>query len=564
MTPKQNSGHNTKQNAGGFIVKALEAYGVSRVFCVPGESFLPLLDALQDSTIHTVLARHEGGAAIMAEADAKLTRQPGVVAVTRGPGATNASAGIHIAQQDSTPLLLLVGQVARDMRGRDAFQEVDYPAFFGGMAKYVVEISDPNTLPQEMQKAMRIALSGRPGPVVISLPEDMLYDSLSDADNKVLPLNPPRLPSPDAQDVRRLADMIGNAKAPMIIAGGPNWTKDGQKHLEALANAADIPICCSFRRQWVVHNLSQVYAGDLGRGCNPKLLARIKSSDLVIVFGGRLSEIPAQGYRLIDIPKPQMPFVHIHRDQNEIGRVYKPSLALVGDENRIAADLAGILAQKAKPQTPLIDAAHADYMAWSQVFTEEPGEGVSISKLVGWLRDTLPDNAIITNGAGNYGTWVHRFYHYRHVHSQLAPIAGSMGYGLPAAVAAALRCPDRPVIAFAGDGCFQTSMQELATARQEGAKLIALVIDNGMYGTIRMHQEQHFPGRNRLTSLVNPDFVALAESMGCLALRVDKDAEFAPAMKKALAADIPVLVHVRADPEAISPGVALSKVKAVG
>ena len=558
--PSSPSAKPNQANAGGFIVKALEAYGSDRLFCVPGESFLPLLDALQDSTIHTVLARHEGGAAIMAEADAKLTHRPGVVAVTRGPGATNASAGVHIAQQDSTPLLLLVGQVARAMRGRDAFQEVDYESFFGGMAKYVTEIHDPNTLPNEMQKAMHIATSGRPGPVVISLPEDMLYDALTNDD--VLPLSAPEVAVATAADIAKLADLIGKASTPIIIAGGPNWTEDGQAALDRLGRVADVPITCSFRRQGIVHAKSPVYAGDLGRGCNPKLLARIKESDLVIVFGGRLSEIPAQGYNLIDIPKPQMPLVHIHRDSHEIGRVYQPTLGIVGDENRVAVGLAEALAKTAAKTTPRIEAAHADYTAWATPFADEPGSGVSVSRLVGWLREHLPDNAIITNGAGNYGTWVHRFYHYRHLTSQLAPIAGSMGYGLPAGIAAGLRHPDRPVVAFAGDGCFQTNMQELATARQENAKLVVLVIDNGMYGTIRMHQEQHFPGRGGLTSLHNPDFAGLATSMGWTAFRVETDAEFPPAMQKALAASKsgPALIHVRADPEAISPGVALSKI----
>jgi acetolactate synthase-1/2/3 large subunit len=541
--------------AGQVIVDILERFGVDRLFCVPGESFLPVLDALQDSAIDTVLTRHEGGAAMMAEADGKMTKRPGVALVTRGPGASNASSGVHVAQQDSTPMVLLVGQVARDMKGRDAFQEVDYQAFFGGMAKLVIEIDDADMLPSLMAKAWKTAQEGRPGPVVISLPEDMLYDPVHHSALSPVVIEK-RLPEDDALD--QLAEMINKSQSPVIIAGGPCWSDHAIAALDELAIKADIPVICSFRRQRLMNHLSPAYAGDLGLGCNPAILSRIKSSDLVILLGGRMSEIPSQSYSLFDIPHPQMNFVHIHRDPDELGRVYTPHLAIAGNEDIV---IDGLLSRvESVAETPRINAAHTSYLDWTAPISEQPGS-VNMSKIVAWMRDYLPPQSIMTNGAGNYATWLHRFYFFRDMGSQLAPTSGSMGYGIPAAVAASLRYPDRPVIAFAGDGCFQMTMQELATAYQAGAKPIICIVDNGMYGTIRMHQERHFPGRGKLTDLVNPDFVKLAESMGCLAYYIDDDTAFPAIMTEALTANRPVIIHIRIDPESITPAMSLSQIR---
>lgn len=547
------------KNAGQVIVDALETYGVDRIFCVPGESFLPVLDALQDSSIETILARHEGGAAIMAEADGKMTHRPGIALVTRGPGATNASSGVHIAQQDSTPMILLIGQVARDMKGRDAFQEVDYQKFFGGMVKKVFEINDAASTPHIMAEAWQTAVSDRPGPVVISLPEDMLYEPVDQP--SVLPLTSPTIEAGHIdQQLDQLAEMLASAESPVVIAGGPCWSDQAIADLENLALMMDLPVAASFRRQRLMSSLSQAYAGDLGLGCNPALLSRIKQSDLVLLIGGRMSEIPSQSYELFAIPKPQMPFVHIHRDKREIGRVYTPTLGIVGTE---AEAIAGLLTRLSPvASTPRITAAHASYEKWTAPLDYQPGE-VNMSKVVAWLREHLPDNAIMTNGAGNYAVWLHRFYHFRDPSSQLSPTSGSMGYGIPAAVAASLRYPDRPVVAFAGDGCFQMTMQELATARQFGAKPIVLVVDNGMYGTIRMHQERHFPGRGKLTSLVNPDFCGIGEAMGAMTFKVTRDTDFPDAMKAALSADRLAVIHLVIDPESITPSMSLSQIRAM-
>ena len=533
------------KTAGQIIVKTLEQYGVDRIFCVPGESFLPILDALHDSPIQTILARHEGGAAMMAEADGKMTHRPGIALVTRGPGASNAAAGVHIAQQDSTPMMLLIGQVARDMRGRDAFQEVDYHRFYGGMAKRVFEIDDANDVPEILAEAWRIALEGRRGPVVISLPEDMLYDAVA-ADMRALPAP---APAPDIRaELDALAARINQAANPVLIVGGSAWSDAAIARLEQFAIHADIPVFVSFRRQRLMNHLSPAYGGDLGLGCNPAILERIRASDLVILFGGRMSEVPSQSYQLFALPKPQMPFVHIHRDAGEIGRVYTPDLGFVMDDEESV--LAGLLARiDAADATPRIDAAHAEYQNWTTPLITET-DTINMSHIVGWLRDHLPAHAIMTNGAGNYATWLHRFYHFRSPQSQLAPVSGSMGYGIPAAVAASLRYPDRPVLAFAGDGCFQMTMQELATAQQFGATPIIIVVDNGQYGTIRMHQTRHFPGRGaHLTKLINPDFCALAEAMGALAFHikhasVGQDSDFAKAMETALTANRLALIHL--------------------
>jgi acetolactate synthase-1/2/3 large subunit len=544
----------TSMNGGEMIVRCLEEQGVDRVFCVPGESFLPVLDGLQQCRIETVLARHEGGAAMMAEADGKMTGRPGVVIVTRGPGATNASAGIHIAQQDSTPLVMLVGQVARDMRGRDAFQEVNFDKMFGDMAKHVVEITDVTELPQAMTDAFRIAMEGRPGPVVLSLPEDMLYDTADIPIPSRVEITPPAL---DADALNQAFAMISKAEKPMIIAGGSCWDEEDVADLSRMAALFGVPVACSFRRQRLMDARDPFYAGDLGLGCNPALLERIKSADLLVMLGGRLSEIPSQSYTLISIPTPQMPLIHLHSDARELGRVYTPSLGLHG---RPKAFLAGMLARADGLSPKKGCAEHQSYLEWTETLPTPPGD-VNMAEIMAWLRKNLPDDAIMTNGAGNYATWLHRFYHFRDFMSQLAPTSGSMGYGIPAAVAAKARFPDRPVLAFAGDGCFQMTMNELATARQIGANIMVLVVDNGMYGTIRMHQERNFPGRVNHTSLTNPAFTSLAESFGFHAEKVMKTADFEDAFVNCINSGKPSLIHLLIDPEAISPTTTLSRIR---
>ena len=550
-----------KRNGGEIIVRCLEEQGVDRVFCVPGESFLPVLDGLQQSQIDTVLARHEGGAAMMAEADGKMTGRPGVVIVTRGPGATNASSGIHIAQQDSTPLVMFVGQVARDMKGRDAFQEVDYAAMFGGMAKHVEEIDDVTRLADAVGDAFSIAMAGRPGPVVLSLPEDMLYDEAETSiPSKVLPSHP----APDSKQVALVAEKIMAADAPIIIAGGSIWDSESIADLALVSEQFDIPVACSFRRQRLMNSLHPQYAGDLGLGCNPALLDRIKTSDLVIMIGGRLSEIPSQSYTLIDLPNPQMPLVHIHSDGNEIGHVYTPEIGLETSPGQFLKALLGHNPSLTPGHTETVSPCpeHEHYLNWTNTIPDVPGS-VNMAEVMIHLREVLPPESIMTNGAGNYATWLHRFYHFRDPTCQLAPTSGSMGYGIPAAVAAKARFPDRPVIAFAGDGCFQMTMQELATARQIGANMIVIVVDNGMYGTIRMHQERHFPGRTRHTDLINPDFVGLAKSMGFHAEKVTKTDAFPKAFASCMNLGKPALIHLPIDPEAISPTTTLSQIRAV-
>ena len=530
----------TKINGGKITVDFLESQGVDRLFCVPGESFLPILDALQDSPIETVVARHEGGAAMMAEADAKLTKKVGVVLVTRGPGACNASAGIHIAQQDSTPLVMLIGQVARDMIGRDAFQEVDFTKMFGGMAKKVEEITDINRLPDALSEAFAVALggalAGRPGPVVLSLPEDMLYDLAPPPET--IPVIKASHPLPLPQDIERVKAILASAKRPILIAGGSAWDSGSIATLQDFAARYAVPLVCSFRRQ-SLSPPSGYYAGDLGLGCNPKLIERIKSSDAVILLGGRLSEIASQSYSLLNIPKPQMPLVHIHVDAAELGRVYDAEVKInTAPQHFLHAMLEDAPAPKSAPLPE-----NQDYRDWTDTAPALAG-GVNMAEIMMWLREYLPPEAIMTNGAGNYATWLHRYYHFRHPQSQLAPTSGSMGYGIPAAVAAKARFPMRPVLAFAGDGCFQMSMQELATAKQIGANIIVLVIDNGILGTIRMHQNMRFPNRTQYTDLVNPDFIGLGQAMGFHTEKIAKTGDFAAAFVRCMEAGKPSLIHI--------------------
>ena len=540
---------------GAILVKSIEEQGVDRLFCVPGESYLPVLDALQESPIDTVLARHEGGAAMMAEADGKMTGRPGVALVTRGPGASNAASGVHVAQQDSTPLILFIGQVARAMRGRDAFQEVDFQAFYGGMAKAVVEVEAASSLAGTIAESFRTAMEGRPGPVVISLPEDMLYEK---AEAAIPERVEPERPSPSGDDIATARAMLAKAERPMVIAGGSVWDEGGIENLSRFAETHKVPVACSFRRQRLMNSLHPYYAGDLGLGCNPALLERVKASDCLVLLGGRLSEIPSQSYTLLSIPEPQMPLIHVHPDPAELGRVYRPALAVEAAPGKFLAAMCD--GGPGEPANTNPSPEHEAWREWTDAIPSPPGS-INMAEVVRWLRENLPADSIVTNGAGNYGTWAHRFYHYRNPLSQLAPVSGSMGYGIPAAIAAKARFPERVVVALAGDGCFQMTMQELATARQTGASIVVLVVDNGMHGTIRMHQEREFPGRTRHTELVNPDFTALAQSMGLYAEKIGKTSDFADAFNRCIKSGGPALLHLPIDPDAISATTTLSAIR---
>ncbi|GAA0591867.1 thiamine pyrophosphate-binding protein [Caenispirillum bisanense] len=547
-----------KKTGGRLIVDALAAQGVDRVFCIPGESYLAVLDALHDAAIETVVCRHEGGAAMSAEAHGKLTGRPGVCMVTRGPGATNAAAGVHVAQQDSTPMVLLIGQIERGMRGRDAFQEVDYTQVFGSMAKWVAEIDSPDRVPEMISRAFHVACSGRPGPVVLALPEDMLVE---EAEVAVAAAAVIAEPAATPATMAAVADRLRAAKAPVIIAGGSRWTPEAVADLARFAEAWDLPVACSFRRQMLVDHLHPNYAGDVGLGINPALLARLKAADVVLLVGGRMSEVPSQSYDLLAIPSPQAELIHVHPGAEELGRVYRPAVAVNASPGAFLAAALALEAPAAPAWAGSAAAAHDDYLAWSGARPQVPGP-VQMAPMVEWLQERLGPTAIVTNGAGNYATWVHRFWRFRGFGSQLAPTSGSMGYGLPAAVAAKLAHPQRPVVCFAGDGCFQMTGLEFGTAVQHGAAVLVVVVDNGMYGTIRMHQEREYPGRVSATTLHNPDFAAFARAYGGHGETVEKTDDFAPAVERALASGKAAIIHVRLDPEALTPARSLSEIRA--
>ncbi len=536
------------KSGGHLIVECLKAQGVDRVFCVPGESYLAVLDGLYDSGVEVVAARHEGGAAMMAEADGKITGRPGVALVTRGPGASNAASGVHVAWQDSTPMVLLVGQIGRDMRGREAFQEVDYRAFFGSMAKWVEEIDRVERIPEILSHAWHVALSGRPGPVVLALPEDMLREGCHRPSGARVTVAEPA-PTPD--DIAKLGDLLRAAERPFMVLGGSRWSEAATAAARHFAERWSLPVGVSFRRQQLLAAEHPNYAGDVGLGINPALKARIADADLLLLVGARFSENPSQGFSLLEIPEPRQRLIHVHPGPEELGRIYRPELAVNATPASFFAAAASLTPDASRSAEAAV-AAHAAYLEWS----ERPPEGVgavTMAHVMTELRRLLPDDAIVTNGAGNYAIWLHRFFRYRWG-TQLAPTSGSMGYGLPAAVAAACRHRDRLVVCLAGDGCFQMTANEFGVAAQLGLKLVVLVCDNAMYGTIRMHQERAYPGRVSATDLANPDFAAWARSYGALALTVEQDSDFESALKGAIAADGPALIHLKLDWRDLAPG----------
>lgn len=548
----------TKRNGGRVLIDALIHHGVDMAFCVPGESYLAALDALHDSQdkIQLIVCRQEGGAAYMAEAYGKLTGKPGICFVTRGPGATNASIGVHTAFQDSTPMILFIGQVARDQVEREAFQEIDFRRMYGPMVKWVAEIEDARRIPELVSQAFHRAVNGRPGPVVLALPEDMLTDEVEVPDAHHYKVSRPH---PGPEEMAEFQALLGKATRPLVILGGGGWDAQAVADFRAFAEKANLPVGCAFRCQDLFDNTSDNYVGDVGIGINPKLAARIKESDLLIAVGARLGEMTTSGYTLIDIPVPAQKLIHVHASVEELGRVYQATLPINSGMAHFAKALKELKPVDGGAWADWTKAARADYLENGK-HAPIPGP-LQMGDIMAWLRQRLPHDAILTNGAGNYATWSHRFYQYRTFRTQLGPTNGSMGYGVPAAVAAKLAAPDRVVVSFNGDGCFMMNGQELATAVQYGANVVFLVINNGMYGTIRMHQEKTYPGRVSGTELHNPDFVALGKAYGAHAELVTKTDEFAPAFERALAAGKPALLELRLDPEAITPKASLTDLR---
>jgi acetolactate synthase-1/2/3 large subunit len=568
----------TEKPAGLILAQALALHGVMRVFCVPGESFLPLLDGLYSlrEQIHLVVCRHESGAANMAEAHGKLTGTPGVCVVTRGPGASNAAIGLHTAYQDSTPMVLLIGQVGSDFVEREAFQEVDYRRMFGQMAKWVGQIDRADRIDEMISHAFHLAVSGRPGPVVLALPEDMLADSVSVSNSisEAAPAPRPLQPyqrvaaSPALTQLQELGRLVQNGKRPLLLLGGGGWNAAACTALADFAESYGIAVATSFRCQDLIDNHHPCYIGHAGIGPHKALAQAIRHADPLVVIGARLGEMTTSGYTLVESPRPAQTLIHVHAGAEELGRVYQADLLINSGMPEFAQSL---------PHVPLLRDArwardtadlHAAYLADSTATVTAPSseasDYVDLGIVVQQLQEALGEDAVITNGAGNYAGWLHRFWRYRGFRSQLAPTSGAMGYGLPAAVAAKLAEPKRPVVCFAGDGCFLMTGQELATAVQYQAGVLVLICNNGMYGTIRMHQERHYPQRVWGTELNNPNFAALAQAYGAFGTRVRKTSAFLPALTEALAAlesGRPAVIELCTDPQRITSRAAIADIQ---
>jgi acetolactate synthase-1/2/3 large subunit len=546
--------HTPRRRTGGqILIDQLIAQGVDRLTCVPGESYLAALDAMHDAPIDVMICRNEGGAAMMAEAYGKMTGRPGICFVTRGPGATNAAHGLHIAAQDSTPMILFAGQVGRDMLDREAFQEIDFGAVFGSIAKWVVEVKDAARLPEFVARAFRVAMQGRPGPVVVSLPEDMLTEMAEVGD---APRFEPAESWPSPAAMQQFGEMLAAAKAPLAILGGSRWSEAACTSFVRFAERAGLPVTTSFRRSHLFPADHPNYVGDVGIGPNPALSARVKSADLILLLGGRLSEMPSSSYTLLDIPTPRQKLIHVHPGAEELGRVYQPTLAIQASPVAFCAALDS--ASPSQRRGGDTEELRASYIGWTEKAKPIPGT-FQYGEAMVWLRERLPPDAMICNGAGNFAGWIHRYYRFRKFGTQLAPTSGSMGYGVPAAIMAKRQHPDRIVVCFAGDGCFLMNGQEFATAVQFGIPVIIVVIDNAMYGTIRMHQEANYPDRITATALKNPDFSAYAAAFGGHGERVERTEDFAPAFERALASGKPAILHCFLDPQAITPAKTLNE-----
>ena len=548
-----------ERQGGKLLVDQLVVHGVDRAFTVPGESFLAVLDGFYDvkDKLPLVVCRHEAAAANMADAYGKLTGRPGVALVTRGPGATHAAIGVHTAFQDSTPMVLFVGDVGSDFRGREAFQEVDFAAMFAPLAKWAARIDDVDRIPEFVARAFQTASSGRRGPVVLALPEDMLAKSSKAADAKRYA---PIEAHPGRDDLLKLQRLLAAAKRPLVILGGSGWTRAACEDMRRFVEANDLPCACAFRFQDLFDNRNERYVGDVGIGINPVLAERVRMADLLIVVGARLGEMTTSGYTLVEPPVPRQKLVHVHCGADEIGRVYQPELGIVSGMDAFAAAVASLTPVENPPWKGAAGEARADYVAWSSR-REIPGR-VQMWEVVDWLNQHAPEDTIYCNGAGNFSTWLHRFHRYTGMRTQLGPTSGAMGYGVPGAIAAKLVHPDRTVVCFSGDGDFLMSGQELATAVQYNAAVVIVVVNNGMYGTIRMHQEKHYPGRVIGTQLQNPHFAAYARSFGALGEIVEDTAQFGPAMERCLASGKPAVIELRIDPQAITPNTTLDKIRA--
>ena len=550
-----------------LLVDQLLIQGVNQAFCVPGESYISVLDALYDARemIKLVVNRHESAATFMADAYAKLTGQPGVAFVTRGPGASNAAVGIHTSFQDSTPVVVFVGQVGNEFADREAFQEVDYRRMFGQMTKWVAQIDRADRVPEFVARAFQTATSGRPGPVVLALPEDMQLQTVTVPDALC---HQPVNAAPSDMQVAALRRLLGRAQRPLLLLGGSGWTSAACDNIKRFAEANYLPVACAFRYQDLFDNRHPNYIGDVGIGINPKLAQRIRDADLVVAVGARLGEMTTSGYTLLTVPVPSQSLVHVHAGVEELGRVYQSQLMINAGMPQFASRLAMMVPIEEPPWRESVAPARADYEAWQQrptVYAHAQPK-LDLWEVVQILSRAVPEDAIIANGAGNFSLWVHRFWRYPGLRTQLAPTSGAMGYGVPAAIAAKISAPERCVVCFTGDGDFQMTGQELGTAVQYGAGVLLLVFNNGMYGTIRMHQEREFPGRDHGTRLVNPDFAKLAQSYGAFGATAETTDEFAIALAQALAfmreRHLPALIELRTDPEVITPNATLTAIRA--
>ncbi|HSA69511.1 MAG TPA: thiamine pyrophosphate-binding protein [Burkholderiales bacterium] len=545
------------RHGGKILADALAAQGVKLAFGVPGESYLPVLDGLHDlqDRLRFVICRQEGGASYMAEAYGKLTGEPGVLFVTRGPGATNGAIGVHTGLQDSTPMVVFIGQVPNEFAEREAFQEIDYRRMYGQMAKWVGQIDRVERIPEYVSHAFHTAVAGRPGPVVLALPEDTLFAQAAVAD--ALKHHTVR-PAPSNSEIQELKNLLEQAKTPFVLLGGGGWSRDACVRLQKWMEANGLPVGTSFRGQDLFDNRSPNYAGDVGIGINPKLARRVKEADVLLVIGARLGEMTTSAYTLVDVPVPQQTLVHVHAGAEELGRVYRPALAINSGMAQFVASLEGLSFRNPswKERTA---AARKEFLEWTEP-RPMPGE-MQYGEVIRWLSERLPEDAIIAGGAGNFAGWLHRHFRYKGFRTQLGSTNGSMGYGYPAAVAAKLAQPQRTVFALCGDGDFLMTGQEIATAVQYGANFVAVVVNNGLYGTIRMHQEREYPGRVYGTELRNPDFAAYARAFGGHGETVERTADFAAAFERAVASNKPALIEVKIDPDAITPATTLSAIR---
>ena len=545
------------RHGGKILADALAAQGVKIAFGVPGESYLPVLDGLHDlrDRLQFIVCRQEGGASYAAEAYGKLTGEPGVLFVTRGPGATNGSIGVHTGFQDSTPMVIFIGQVPNEFVEREAFQEIDYRRMYGQMAKWVAQIDRVERIPEYVSHAFHTACAGRPGPVVLALPEDTLFAEAAVAD---APKHHTVRPAPAPADMQEVEKLLGAAQRPFVLLGGGGWDRDACARLQKWIEANGLPVGTSFRCQDLFDNRSGNYAGDVGIGINPRLAERVKNADVLLVIGARLGEMTTSGYSLLDAPVPKQTLIHVHAGAEELGRVYRPAVAINSGYPQFVEALERLKFDKPAWRAD-VQALRADYLEWT---TPRPMPGsLQYGEVIKWLSDRLPPDTIVAGGAGNFAGWLHRHFRYKGFRTQLGPTNGSMGYGFPAALGAKLADPKRPVIAFCGDGDFLMNGQELATAVQYGANFVALVVNNGLYGTIRMHQEREYPGRVYGTDLRNPDFAAYARAFGAHGETVERTADFASAFERAYNAGKPALIELRIDPDAITPATTLSAIR---